>query len=69
MIIRTTRDPMTLNEVTSPGDHPSLFEGDRENGLEIHFESESSRRDYIDLKPHDPKILKGNDTDDYVAEG
>lgn len=69
MIIRTTRDPMTAHEVPSPDQHPRLFEGDTENGLEIYFESEQSRQDYIDLKPHDPKVLQGNDTDEYVAEG
>jgi hypothetical protein len=60
---------MTLNDVTSLSQHPSLFEGDAENGLEIHFESEQTRRDYINLKPHDPKILAGSDAEDYVAEG
>ena len=69
MIIRTTTDPMTLNDVTSLSQHPSLFEGDAENGLEIHFESEQTRRDYINLKPHDPKVLEGSDAEDYVAEG
>lgn len=69
MIIRTTTDPMTLHDVTQLDQHPSLFEGDAENGLEIHFESEQTRRDYMNLRPHDPKILAGNDDEDYVAEG
>ena len=69
MIIRTTTDPMTANEVASPAQHPHLFEGDADNGLEIYFESEQSRQDYLNLKPHDPKIIKGNDSDDYVAQG
>jgi hypothetical protein len=42
MIIRTTTDPMTLRDVTPLDLHPSLFEGDKENGLEIHFESEQT---------------------------
>ena len=69
MIIRTTTDPMTMNEVTSPSEHPCVYEGDGENGLEIYFESEQTRQDYLDLQPHDPKILKGDDSEDYVAEG
>jgi hypothetical protein len=69
MYIRTTTDPITLKEVTSLRDHPALFEGDQENGLEIHFESEATRREYIELKPHDPKILRGNESDEYVAKG
>ena len=69
MFIRTTTDPMTLRDVSPSTQHPRLFEGDRENGLEIHFESEASRREYLDLHPHDPKILSSNDSEDYVAEG
>ena len=69
MYIRTTTDPMTLKDVVTDEGHPSLFEGDAENGLEIHFESDATRQGYIDLKPHDPKILQGNDSADYVAEG
>lgn len=69
MFIRTTTDPMTAREVPSPEKHPHLFEGDAQNGLDISFESEQSRQDYIDLKPHDPKVLEGNDSEDYVAEG
>jgi hypothetical protein len=60
---------MTLHDVPDPEHHPCLFEGDGENGVEIYFESEQTRRDYMDLLPHDPKILAGNDDEDYVAEG
>ena len=69
MMIRTTTDPMTLRDVIPLDGHPSLFLGDAENGVEIHFESEQTRQDYMDLRPHDPKILAGNDAEDYVAEG
>ena len=69
MFIRTTTDPMTLNDVPSPETHPSLLEGDRENGLQIYFESEDTRREYMDLRPHDPIVLEGNDSEDYIAEG
>jgi hypothetical protein len=69
MIIQTTTDPMTLNEVASPESRPCLFEGDGDNGLVIYFESEETRQDYIALTPHDPKVWPSNDTEDYVAEG
>ena len=46
-----------------------VYEGDGENGIEIYFETEQTRQDYVDLKPHDPKIIVGNDSEDYVAEG
>ena len=70
MIIRTTTDPMTLHDVAPlPDQQPCLFEGDVDNGVEIYFESEQTRRAYMDLHPHDPKVLAGNDAEDYVAEG
>lgn len=69
MVIHTTTDPMTLTDVGSPDQHLRLYEGDAENGLEIFFQSEQSRQDYINLQPHDPKILMGNDSEDYVAQG
>jgi hypothetical protein len=69
MFIRTTTDPITLRDVPNPHEHPHLLDGDAENGLEIVFESEETRQEFINLEPHDPKILRGNDQDDYVAEG
>ena len=69
MLIRTTTDPMTLRDVPDPEHHPHLFEGDTKNGLDIAFESEENRQAYLELEPADPKIVRGTDTDDYVAEG
>ncbi|MCG6970548.1 MAG: hypothetical protein LJE85_12350 [Gammaproteobacteria bacterium] len=45
------------------------IEGDAENGIEIYFESDQPRSDYVSLKPHALKILVGDDSEDYVAEG
>ena len=69
MLIRTTTDPMTLQDVPDPEHHPHVFEGDQTNGLDIVFESEATRQAYLDLRPADPKIVRGTDTDDYVAQG
>jgi len=69
MLIHTTTDPMTARDVPDPERHPKLFEGDSLNCLEIFFESDQTRREYIELKSHDPKVLMGNDAEDYVAEG
>jgi hypothetical protein len=69
MNTRTTTDPITLRDVTDIEDHPCIYEGDGENGIEIYFESDETRRNYVSLAPHDPKMLVGNDSDDYVAEG
>ena len=65
MVIRTTTDPMTLRDVPNEH-HPHLFEGDNRNGLDIFFESEENRQAYLDLHPSNPKIVKGNDSDDYM---
>jgi len=69
MHIRSTTDPITLNDVPDPEHHPCLYEGDGEDGLEIYFESEETKRMYMDMELADRKVLVGNDTDDYVAEG
>ena len=37
MIIRTTTDPISMNEVSDPESHPCVYDGDGENGLEIYF--------------------------------
>ena len=69
MHIRTTTDPITMRDVTDLDQHPCMYDGDADNGLEIYFESEETRQAYLNLKPHDPKIVAGNDDEDYVAEG
>ncbi len=69
MIIRTTTDPISLHDVPNPEQHPCLFEGDGDNGIEIYFENEENRQTYLNMEVEDKKVLQGNDTDDYVAEG
>lgn len=73
MHIRTTLDPISLNDVLDPDNHPCLYEGDGDNGLEIYFENEANKKAYMDMdmdmELEDKKILIGNDTDDYIAEG
>ena len=69
MHIRTTLDPISLREVPDPENHPCLYEGDGENGLEIYFETEEHKQMYMDMELEDKKVLVGNDTEDYVAEG
>ncbi len=69
MNIRTTTDPITLRDVHDPERHPCLYEGDGENGVEIYFESEETKRLYLDMEMEDRKILRGDDSDDYVAQG
>jgi len=69
MHIRTTTDPITLCDVPDPEHHPCLYDGDGVNGLEIYFENEKNKQLYLAMELEDKKILVGNDTDDYIAEG
>ena len=71
MHIRSTLDPISLHEVHNPDSHPCLYEGDGINGVEVYFENEVNKKLYMDmdLEMGDKKIVIGNDTDDYIAEG
>lgn len=69
MNIRTTMDPITLREVSDLETHPCLYEGDGDNGVEIYFENEVTKKIYMDMELEDRKIVCGNDTDDYIPEG
>lgn len=69
MNIRTTTDPISGHDVENPEDHPCLYEGNGENGLEIYFENEENRQTYLNMDTDSHIVLEGNDSDDYVAEG
>lgn len=69
MHIRSTTDPITLQDVPDPEEHPCVYDGDGDNGLEIYFESEANRQLYLKMTIEDIIVLKGDDSDDYVAEG
>lgn len=69
MIIRTTTDPISLHDVPHPEQHPCVFEGDGDNGIEIYFENEENRQAYLAMSLEERKVLKGSSAEDYVAEG
>jgi len=69
MIIRTTTDPISSNEVLNPESHPCVYDGDGTDGLEIYFENEKNRQEYLNMSDDNRITLKGNDSEDYVAEG
>lgn len=71
MHIRTTTDPMTLHDVSDMAEPPCIYQGDGDDGLEIYFESEQSRQQYLDMFMDDDDriVLRGNDSADYIAEG
>jgi hypothetical protein len=69
MIIRTTTDPISNQDVSDPEAHPCVYDGDGDNGLEIYFESEENRQAYLNMKIDSQIVLQGDDSEDYVAEG
>ncbi|MFV2061109.1 MAG: hypothetical protein ACC653_10525 [Gammaproteobacteria bacterium] len=69
MILRTTTDPISMHEVSDPENHPCVYDGDGDNGLEIYFENEENRSLYLNFEMDNKIVLQGNDTEDYVAEG
>lgn len=69
MHIRSTTDPITLHDVEDPENHPCVYDGNGEDGLEIYFESEENMQMYLDMELADHKVIHGSDADDYVAEG
>lgn len=69
MNIRTTTDPISLHDVVEPEQHPCIYEGDGENGIEIYFENEENRQTYLQMEIGHRIIVEGDDSDDYVAEG
>lgn len=69
MNIRTTTDPISLHEVTNLDSAPCVYEGDGENGIEIYFENEEDRAQYLALGRDHDIVLHGDDSEDYVAEG
>lgn len=47
-MIVTTTDPITGQEVINPETHPFLIEGVGEYALKIYFESEATKRAYLE---------------------
>lgn len=73
MHIRVTTDPVSLNEVHDPENHPCIYEGDGNDGLEIYFENESNRDEFLAWEHEQDDdgmiVLTGDDSDNYIAEG
>lgn len=53
MMISTT-DPITLNDVPDPENHPFVIEGEGENAIKIYFESEKTKQQYLDIEVEHP---------------
>lgn len=46
MMVSTT-DPITLQEIADPEQHPFVIKGEGRNAVKIYFESEETRQAYI----------------------
>lgn len=53
MMISTT-DPITMRDVPDPEHHPFLVEGEGPNAIKIYFESEDTKREYMDISVEHP---------------
>ena len=50
----STTDPITLHDVPDPARHPYVIEGEGESALKIYFETEETRRAYLELEVEHP---------------
>ncbi len=50
----STTDPITMNDVPDPEGHPFVIEGEGENAIKIYFESEETKRQYLDIEVEHP---------------
>ena len=69
MNIRTTKDPISQREVPNPEDHPCVYDGDGDTGIEIYFENEMNRQAYLTMQTGEKIVICGDSSDDYIAEG
>lgn len=53
MMVSTT-DPITMHDVKDPESHPFIIEGEGDNALKIYFESEDTKREYLDISVEHP---------------
>ena len=50
----STTDPITMNDVPNPEAHPFVVEGEGDSALKIYFESEETKREYLDIAVEHP---------------
>ena len=48
MMISTT-DPITMQDISDPENHPYVIEGEGPNAIKIYFESEQTKQEYLDI--------------------
>ncbi len=63
--IITTIDPITGHDIEDPTGHPYVIDGN----VVMYFETEDSRRAYLDMPTDHPVRLKDNPDEEGEAEG
>lgn len=58
-MLTTTRDPMSLNDVTVLENAPFVVEGTGDSALKIYFESETNKQEYLDIELHGSDSMSG----------
>lgn len=50
----STTDPITGNDIRNPESHPFIVEGNGDSALKIYFESEETKRIFLDIPVEHP---------------
>lgn len=58
-MLTTTRDPISMNDVTDPENAPFVVEGTGDSALKIYFESEANKQEYLDIELHGSDNMSG----------
>ena len=65
----TTTDPITGRDIDDVAGHPYVVEGDHYNDITIYFETEETKKAYLDIQVEHPgadlKVNLDNPTNDY----
>ncbi|UCC56006.1 MAG: hypothetical protein JSU75_11815 [Gammaproteobacteria bacterium] len=70
-MIITTTDPITGEDLVNPETKPFIIEGKGHLAVKIYFESEETRRAYLDIKiehPDDDFTVNPDNPDPVVAD-
>ncbi len=52
-------DPLSLNVVTDTDNAPYVIEGHGDSAVRLHFESEQSKAEYLEMEMHRSDVIHG----------
>lgn len=68
-MMTSTTDPITLKDVPNPESHPFVIEGEGESAVKIFFESEDTKKAYLDIEVEHPGSDFTTNLDNPVSMG